>query len=199
MYRYLFVALAAVITTYTYLTYNNNNADKLEYVTVEAPKIEIVISTPAPEPRAVLDYTQLECLALNIYHEARGESVPGQIAVSQVVMNRVKSSRFPNSVCDVIYQAVHSRWWMETHGRLVPVKYQCQFTWYCDGRSDRPRDMDAWGQALSVAASVMRNEYNDLTHGALWYHANYVNPSWRYHFKQTATIGDHVFYTAGNI
>lgn len=190
MYRYFFVGLASIILTSTYFNFHYTPAETVKYV---MPPISIIIDGGSPQPD-VIDYDQLECLALNVYHEARGESVEGQVAVSQVVMNRVRDRRFPNTICEVIYQGQISQWYLEAKGEIVPLRNRCQFSWWCDGRSDRPRNMSAWGQALEVAAGVMRGEYSDITHGAMWYHASYVDPSWRYSLLPIASIGDHHFY-----
>lgn len=122
------------------------------------------------------------CMALNIYHEARSEPIAGMIAVSNVVMNRVKSSLFPDNVCDVIYQRKNSR------------KYQCQFTWYCDGLPDKPLNEVSWAQSLSIARLAVNGAVKDLTKGATHYHANYVRPRWSKVYTKTATIGTHIFY-----
>lgn len=140
----------------------------------------------------IIDFEQLECLAKNIYFEARGESIEGQIAVSQVVLNRVNSNYFPNNICDVVYQGPVSEWFLTEKNKVVPLLHRCQFSWWCDGRSDEPRDMWAWGRAMSVAAAVMRGEIEDNTHGAMWYHATSVSPSWG--LVNIANIGNHVFY-----
>lgn len=186
MYRYVLTALAAVIFTTTYFIKNPN----VETQIVERHTVQIKIETPAN----IIDYDEMECLALNIYHEARGEGTPGQVAVSQVVLNRVKSSYFPNTVCGVIKQARVSKWYLEHQNRIVPLRNQCQFSWYCDGKSDEPRDMRAWGQALTVASEVMRGNYPDLTKGAMFYHANYVDPYWNTSMMHVAYIGEHLFY-----
>ena len=75
----------------------------------------------------------LLCLALNVYFEARGDDVLSQVATSQVVINRVKDTRYPNQVCDVVFQS-------EKHENGFPKKNRCQFSWYCDGKSDQPTD-----------------------------------------------------------
>lgn len=151
---------------------------------------EEVVALP-PEP--VVDEDQMHCLALNIYHEARGDNFAGQVAVADVTMNRVESSRYPNTICEVVREAKLSEWWLE-QGKEVPVRHQCQFSWYCDGKSDEPRDMRAWGQALTVASEVMRGNYPDLTKGAMFYHANYVDPYWNTSMMHVAYIGEHLFY-----
>ena len=126
--------------------------------------------------------TALVCLALNIYHEARGEGMMGKYAVAHVVMNRVEHDRFPDTVCDVITQRRNNR------------LHQCQFSWYCDGRSDTPQDKDAWAEAQLIARDVLNEETDDITHGALFYHAHYVSPFWAEEFTQTVVYGTHIFY-----
>jgi hypothetical protein len=119
---------------------------------------------------------EINCLALNIYFEARGETVDGKIAVGHVVMNRVADKRYPDKICKVVKQ-----------GGAKP-RHRCQFSWWCDGRSDRPRD-------LQVLARVIFWGYSeDPTGGALWYHANYSRPIWRRKLERGPTIGRHLFY-----
>jgi N-acetylmuramoyl-L-alanine amidase len=145
-----------------------------------------------------LNLTEEEyCLALNIYHEARSENLAGMYAVSDVVLNRVDDNRYPNTVCGVVYDAVYSKWWLEERGRKVPVRNRCQFSWYCDGKSDDPADEDAWYQSQLVASHILnKNLYRGITEGATHYHATYVDPSWRHRFASTGRIGSHIFYRA---
>ncbi len=127
---------------------------------------------------------ELHCLALNIYHEARGESEQGKRAVGHVVMNRVTDRRFPTSVCRVVRQGGELR------------RNRCQFSWWCDGRSDRPRNRTAWDVSLEIAQDIIVGLSSDPTGGALWYHAEYVQPYWRKAFKRGPKIGQHIFYQA---
>lgn len=122
------------------------------------------------------------CLALNVYHEARSEPMVGQYAVAHVVLNRVQSNRFPDTVCGVVYQGYRKG------------KHKCQFSWYCDGKSDRPREQVAWARSLLIADDVMRGEVSDPTKGATHYHANYVKPYWAKHLNYHVTYGSHRFY-----
>lgn len=131
---------------------------------------------------ANLDAAELECLALNIYHEARGEPEAGQVAVAQVVLNRVVDRRFPGTICAVVKQGAR------------PKRRDCQFSWWCDGRSDRPADLGAWHAAKSLAGDVVAGRHPDPTGGALWYHADDVAPEWRKTFAPAAEIGRHRFY-----
>lgn len=133
-----------------------------------------------------IPYNEVECLAKNIYFEARGESRKGQIAVAYVVINRKKDDRYPNTLCDVITQGPLTK--------VVPFRDNCQFHWFCDGKSDKPRDMWAWGLAMDVAAGVLSGEYTDPTRGALWYHTTSVNPDWTKQLAMTGKIENHIFY-----
>ena len=132
--------------------------------------------------------TALVCLAMNIYHEARDQSTAGQIAVAQVVINRVNDTRYPDNVCDVVTQGlVHS-------GSTLPVRHKCHFSWYCDGLKDEPTDGNAWGDALLVAVTVHDGKTVDMLEGATHYHAISVYPNWANTKTRTARIDDHIFY-----
>ncbi len=123
----------------------------------------------------------LICLALNVYHEARGEPLTGQRAVAHVALNRVADASFPSTVCGVVLQGGELR-----RGR-------CQFSWWCDGRSDDTRDQEAWDVARAVAWSALGGSH-DPTGGALYYHSTSARPAWRLRFTATARIGRHTFY-----
>ena len=129
----------------------------------------------------------LLCLALNVYFEARGDDVLSQVATSQVEINRVKDTRYPNQVCDVFFQS-------EKHENGFPKKNRCQFSWYCDGKSDQPTDKKAWKQSQAVAKLVLNGQIADLTGGATHYHAFWVQPVWRIKKTFTGRIGDHLFF-----
>ena len=131
---------------------------------------------------AKMDFESLRCLALNIYHEARGEPLQGKIAVAHVVLNRAAARRFPTSVCEVIKQGGENR------------RYRCQFSWWCDGRSDTPRDLAAWRESLLIALLIRRGAADDPTEGALWYHADSVRPYWANILTPHTKIGRHIFY-----
>lgn len=122
---------------------------------------------------------ELDCLTRNIYFEARGQSLEGQYAVAEVVLNRTENPDFPQSICDVVKQKNEKG---------------CQFSWYCDGKSDKMIDKTAIRIAKRVAASSITNKPN-LTDGALYYHANYVSPNWK-NVKKTVEIEDHIFYSS---
>tara|TARA_R110002020_G_scaffold88008_1_gene216498 strand:- start:32 stop:460 length:429 start_codon:yes stop_codon:yes gene_type:complete len=130
--------------------------------------------------------TILTCLAVNLYFEARNEPVAGQIAVTQVVLNRVKDPRYPNNPCKVIKQGPHHLG--------IPVKNQCQFSWYCDGKPDIPTDKDAYRWAHIIVARVLAGDVPNTAQGATHYHATYVAPNWPIKKETIGQIGQHIFY-----
>ena len=134
--------------------------------------------------------TALMCMALNMYHEAKNQSMLGQLAVGQVVMNRVEDKRFPDNVCDVVTEAVTYK------GTDKPVLHKCQFSWYCDGQKDEPDfDSKEWWDAKEYASIVLSVTIMlDVTEGATHYHATYVRPAWAKTKTKTTRIDRHIFY-----
>ncbi|HCP81733.1 MAG TPA: cell wall hydrolase [Octadecabacter sp.] len=124
---------------------------------------------------------QWRCLAEALYFEARGESVRGMFAVGEVIMNRVDSSRYPNTLCSVINQGT---------GR----QFACQFTYTCDGAAEVIHEQAAWAKVGKVARLLIDGAPRQLTDGATHYHTRAVNPRWARVFPRTATIGSHHFY-----
>ena len=122
-----------------------------------------------------------QCLAEALYFEARGESVKGQFAVAEVILNRVDSPKFPASICGVINQGT---------GR----KYQCQFSYTCDGNKEVIAEPRAYKRVGKVAKMMIEGAPRELTDGATHYHTRAVNPRWARVFPRTATIGVHHFY-----
>lgn len=135
---------------------------------------------------------QLQCLATNIYHEARSEGVQGQRAVAWATLNRVAHPDYPDTVCDVVYQA-------ETDENGNPLRNRCQFSWFCDGKSDEIRNQAAWNIANEIADDVMSKygRETDPTGGSIMYHADYVDPYWASNYKREVRIDSHVFYVKG--
>ena len=134
------------------------------------------------------DKPQMWCLAQNIYYEARSSNRADRMAVADVVLNRVKDTRYPNSICRVVQQGKKY-----ADGRMV--RNMCQFSWYCDGKSDWPTDMDSWVEAQQIAYNIIvHNDARGITEGATHYHAKYVDPSWARHFQLIGRIGEHIFY-----
>ena len=138
--------------------------------------------------------TAFICLALNTYHEAKNQSLVGQIATAQVVMNRVEDNRFPSTVCEVVKQGPTRPSW-EDPEKEYPIKHRCQFSWYCDGKDDTPKNEKAWKTAQDVAFLVLYDKIKlDVTEGATHYHATYVKPAWAKTKKRTTRIEKHIFY-----
>ena len=171
------------------------NSTPVEIVALPRPLREPpkTLATATPAPRAAQpDYAALlvpaklaseqRCLAEAIYFEARSESEAGQAAVAQVVLNRVSSGLYPNSVCGVVYQ---NRNWHNA----------CQFSFACDGKSLRITEPEPWAVAVRIADAVTQGStYNAQVGSATHYHANYVRPSWARQLKKMEMIGHHVFY-----
>lgn len=127
------------------------------------------------------DSASLQCLTEALYFEARGENVKGQFGVAEVILNRVDSKRYPNTVCGVINQGTGK-------------KYQCQFTYTCDGHPEVVREKRAYEQVQKVADALLKGAPRNLTKGATHYHTKQVRPSWARVFPRTTTIGVHHFY-----
>lgn len=146
---------------------------------------------------------ELFCLAQNIFFEAGTESYMGKVAVALVTLNRVKDIRYPNNVCDVVKQGPTYESWKTrqtddpTDAIFWPVRNKCQFSWYCDGKSDDIPDNAriGWKQAQEVALyTLVLNQYKGLVEGATHYHADYVNPDWRHKLTLIGQIDRHIFY-----
>ena len=122
----------------------------------------------------------VECMALAMYWEARGEGTLGMMAVGSVVLNRAWHPKFPSSICGVVFQG----------GETPP----CQFSWWCDGKNDRPQNRVQWRSALTLSAVVLARRVKDPTRGALFYHSTSISSSWHSQRQRTTRIGNHVFY-----
>jgi spore germination cell wall hydrolase CwlJ-like protein len=159
--------------------------------------VTYVTTTAQPVERKILDieYRQLtkdakkqvDCLAENIYHEARSEPAKGQIAVAMVTLNRVVDGRFPEDICGVVKQKTKN----SESGKTV-----CQFSWYCmPVRLNK--NSEYYQEALKHALHVYANYeiLDDVTGGSLYYHADYVRPGWN--LLKTVVIGRHIFYKEG--
>lgn len=126
---------------------------------------------------------QLDCLAKNIYHEAKGEPFEGKVAVAQVTLNRAASGQFPSDICKVVYQK-----------NVVYDKVLCQFSWYCNQAAvAKPKNTAAYKESQIVARQVLLEEFRlPSLKNALYFHATHINPGWKR--EKVATIGGHVFY-----
>ena len=185
-----------------WITPLNSNDTNKTWVSPRAPIVNNnKISTPLLDiPSRHRDYDkstdlvltdpqELECMTNNIYFEAALESTAGKLAVAQVTMNRVRSSRYPNTVCTVVKQGRH-------YESGFPVRDRCQFSWYCDGKLDIPSMGKMWGQSREVAVYVLKNtQLLDITDGATHYHADYIDsPRWASVKDRTMQIDTHIFY-----
>jgi spore germination cell wall hydrolase CwlJ-like protein len=129
------------------------------------------------------------CLTQAIYHEARGETESGQMAVANIIVNRAMNPRYPSTICGVVFQNADQ-------GR-----YKCQFTFACDGRSDMGKERRAWNRAVRLAEVAFSEFQRGVTpeilpSSALFYHTTAVRPKWSYTFRRVAAIGSHIFYAA---
>jgi N-acetylmuramoyl-L-alanine amidase len=141
-------------------------------------------------------YTEEEVtwLAKNVYFEARSQGVAGRLAVAMVTLNRVDDKRFPDNIQDVVTEGPTRKSWKT--GEQFPIKHKCQFSWYCDGKSDKIRDWDTFWEIYNMMVTYLQNRdiMFDITEGATHYHADYVNPAWSRNKKKTIEIEDHKFY-----
>jgi spore germination cell wall hydrolase CwlJ-like protein len=133
------------------------------------------------EMPAATGNAQWRCLTEAIYFEARGEPVPGQAAVAEVILNRVDSPRWPDTVCSVVNQGT---------GRL----HACQFSYTCDGQPEVVTEPRAWERAGKIARLLLDGAARQLTGEATHYHADYVDPYWASVYPRTAVVGTHIFY-----
>lgn len=164
--------LATVLVAYAGATVVNHKLDALKEARETASPVT-----------AQMRQKQLDCLARNIYHEAGYEPFEGKVAVAQVTINRAESGQFPSDICQVVYQK-----------NIVYEKVLCQFSWYCDSASlKKPMNGPVYTEAMEVAKKVLLEGFRlDAIKGALYYHADYVNPKWGK--KPVAKVGRHIFY-----
>ena len=135
-----------------------------------------LLSLPVPKSDK-----QMSCLAEALYFEARGEPIKGQLAVGEVILNRVDDARYPSSICKVVNQGTGRR-------------FACQFTYTCDGKLETLHERKPYEMALKIAKILMTTHDKKLTRGSTHYHSNYVNPKWSKKFERVAKFGRHIFY-----
>ncbi|WP_232295783.1 cell wall hydrolase [Pseudorhodobacter aquimaris] len=147
----------------------------------EAPeRVKYDKSWVASQPKAT-GGEQFACLAQALYFEARGETVKGQFAVAEVILNRVDSQSYPNSICGVVQQGAERR-----NG--------CQFSYICDGRPDTISEQRAYARVAKIARAMIDGAPRALTDGATHFHTTNILPRWARIFPNTAKIGSHLFY-----
>ena len=193
----VFLALFATLW-YTTSPLNSNAPMQLW----EPPIIEQAAAPDYYKPLEfdIVKYTpeDIVCLAKNIYFEAGVESTAGKLAVANVTINRTLRANYPDSICGVVHEGIHR--YNERMGKHVPVRNRCQFSWYCDGLLDEPREGRTWKSAQDLAKKVLVNHYDkaliDITDGSTHYHANWMEtyPKWSKQKKVMASIDRHIFY-----
>ena len=147
----------------------------------------LLIGMVVPIPAKASDDRGRLCLAEAMYFEARDQGWRGMLAVGIVIQNRVRDPRYPETVCAVVRQGKYR------NGN--PVRHKCQFSYYCDGKPERPAEKEAWAVAQDLAKLLTINRVHiigleDVTH----YHATWVQPSWSKELERRQQIGDHIFY-----
>lgn len=152
---------------------------------------ETVRPVPRPALLHLVDDEQQYCLTEAIYFEARNQTVDGKIAVGSVILNRVRSPDFPDTICDVVHQG-------PLDGSEISLN-RCQFSYYCDGKSDDPPtenilEIAAWDLAYFVAEALLLDVVDRNAGGGTYYHADYVDPFWNEEYTQVAVVGKHIFY-----
>ncbi len=167
---FIFVVVMIMIM----LPLNKIKAEEVEVEPVPVEGEEVVEEILTEE-----DYRQIRCMAINSYFEARNEPREGIIAVHNVVLNRVADERFPDTPCEVVYQR---------------NRRGCQFSWFCDGKSDYPANRKKYDELFTIAEQTYSGLHDDVTGGAQFYHATYVSPRWRHAMDRTTQIGLHIFY-----
>ena len=172
----IIVASVLIIIGLTALSESNEESNK---------SVELVIP--------MVDTKQEYCLAQNIFFEAGNQSLEGMAAVADVTLNRVENDSYPNDICSVVKEGLK-------HPDGAMKRHMCQFSWYCDGKSDNvpaPTTSQSWRQALSVSNAILNNnKYRGITEGSTHYHAVYVSPDWIYDrgMSRVTQIGSHIFY-----
>ena len=194
----VFLALFATLW-YTTSPINSNSTSQVWVTPVTKMGVE------TPDYYKPLDFNRVkytmadaECLAKNIYFEAGVESTAGKLAVANVTINRTSNKNYPNTICGVVQEGIH--YYNVNKDKHFPVRDRCQFSWYCDGLIDEPREGRTWDSAKVLAEIVLENHYDkaliDITDGATHYHANWMEkyPKWSHHKKVMASIDRHIFY-----
>lgn len=196
----LAIAISIIVTAVAAVSFAGKHAFTVaenKPATTEETRVIVIGKVEEPpqqqqqeEPK--LSLKDFDCLARNVYFEAKNQSIAGQLAVALVTLNRVEDRRFPSTVCGVVTQS-------GMDGRNAGRS--CQFSWYCDGKSNEPRrNTKAWETAVAVAQDAYRMHLNgfDVTNGATHFHATYVRPYWASSLNRVARIDDHIFYRWDN-
>tara|TARA_B100000768_G_scaffold38070_1_gene36758 strand:+ start:14040 stop:14648 length:609 start_codon:yes stop_codon:yes gene_type:complete len=183
---------AAVCGLVGYAAYEGTKVatEKKEEVQLLAEEMasELAIEQEAIRTAQAEEVKQIQCLATNIYYETMASSLIDAMAVTDVVLNRVKHEKYPGTPCEVVHQS-----YLNDKGE--PLLNKCQFSWYCDGKADEPQNAEAWERSVSHAVTMFTtSKWRGITEGSTHYHATYVSPSWAKSFTKIAHMGAHIFY-----
>lgn len=141
-------------------------------------------------------------MAEALFFETGNQPMIGILGAAEVILNRVKSEKWPNTVCGVVHQGPINKWWKK-RGKIVPVKWKCQFTYYCDGKSDDVSNIvgtKTWAKVIKAVNFIysqfgkLQRDGISITNGATHYHTTEVNPRWGQLLEHTITIQDHKFF-----
>jgi spore germination cell wall hydrolase CwlJ-like protein len=204
----VFLALFATLW-YTTSPINSNAPSHIWEYDIDRILNQKPVSMVAPDYYKPLEFDKVKytaadvlCLAKNIYFEAGVESTAGKLAVANVTLNRTLGDNYPNTICEVVHEGIHR--YNARIEEYVPVRDRCQFSWYCDGLLDDPREGRTWESAQELAKKVLVNYHDkaliDITDGATHYHANWMEtyPKWSKRKKVMASIDRHIFYGSKN-
>ena len=146
----------------------------------------VLVSNCALAKEHDTDTDNYNCLVEAIYFEARSEDKIGQLAVANVIMNRVHDRRFPNTICDVVHDGIY---W---NNHIVRDK--CAFSYYCDGKNESMLNLEILAQVIEIADMALQGVMLETLVTATHYHASYVYPDWAYELQYIGQLGNHMFY-----
>ena len=173
---FLFIGLTFTLNSYSFISNSLPPSTEPQFK-------QVIVAPPKQKTTHVKKFSDEDIywMAKNVYFEARNESLNGQIAVIMVTMNRVSHPEYPNTIKEVVTQR---------------NRRGCQFSWYCDGLPDKIANKKVYEKIRTLVLTILpvHGTITDMTKGAIFYHAYYVNPHWRKHVIRTAKIGAHIFY-----
>lgn len=150
----------------------------------------LLVAAPAViEAKHWANKSDFQCMIANLYFEARGEGTEGMKAVAKVTMNRVKSKRYPGTICGVVFQRKQFSWTHQQKWKVIDKIMQGNVS------KLRGKDLQAYKNAVIIASSAVENKINiQSLDGSMFYHATYVKPKWARKMQKVAVVGTHVFY-----
>lgn len=181
----LFIVTLFTLTFYLFFAHQNITVASTKETKNESIKFYEPIEEKKVKHQEVVSHQfsdeEIYWMVKNVYFEARNEPESGQIAVIMVTMNRVLNPNYPNTIKEVVTQR---------------NRRGCQFSWYCDGKPDVMREKQTYEEIKELVLTVLPvySRIEDVTNGAIFYHATYVSPHWKRHVQKTVKIGRHIFY-----